>query len=162
MEQHLARWSNGVSYAVEFNINDDPKQSLDNALDALRRFRQNVGNSKTVNRRWSRIAELHVRCGSNWCNPLKIKQTDTGISFSDPIYVRIIPSANLAEDEALCIKDWQYVYPLLFGALKWSEALDNFIGTVGDAIDLQLDLDDYDREIIRECNNIMHPISGGG
>ena len=133
---------------VEFDFSNDPQLSLTNALNALEEFEQNVGNSAVANRRWSRIAELHVQCGPNWCNPLQIKQTENGVSFSDPVYVRIIPS-TLVEDQAICIKDWPSVFPMLLSALEWNNTLSSWLNRVGDEIQLQCDLDDLDKEIRR-------------
>ena len=147
-----ARWSNGCSYAVEFDFDpNDSDNSLVNALVALKEFTANVGKSPIGHHQYSIIAYLHVRWGkSNWSTPLRIKTLDSGTfqgaAFSEPVYIRIIPNGYEA-DAALCTREWNTVFPLMCNVLRWDGALDTFVKNTGEDIQLQSDLNDWDGEI---------------
>jgi hypothetical protein len=149
-----ARWSNGCSFAVEFDFSpSNSEESLTNALNALQKFTAEVHKSAIGNHQCSIIAYLHVQWGGkNWGNPVRIGKIESGEfaggAFTSPVNVRIIPSSHgYPADEALCISQWGVVFPLMVNVIRHDASLGKFINDVSEDINLQADLDDWDNEI---------------
>jgi hypothetical protein len=152
---YKARWSNGVSYAIEFDFDEEFENSLVNALATLKEFMANAGKFPTTGKRWSRIPELHVRSSKySWSTPIRLEQIARGVfqgvSFSVPVPVHIL-TTDYQEASKWLIGKWEGIFPLMLNVLKWVGALDNLIMNISDDLQLECDLADWD-EKLRKMN----------
>jgi len=147
-----ARWSNGVSYAVNFDfLPDDSEASLTNALAALADFQSKIKSHAFGNRQYSIIAHLQIQWDkSSWGLPVRLHHDTSdsigAYSWSEAVPIRILPHGP-GVDQALLIANWQMVFPLMVNLLKHAAALTELVDGVGDDLKLQTDLEEWDGEL---------------